>query len=195
MSRILSTSGEGGLPAWGVCFGGLLQGGSAPGGVWSQGGCLLWGASGPEGGLIPGGCLLRGGLVETSPGRLLLRAVCILLECILISQVFVCPRDGGGGGVGFSLCITGNMTRGSASRVSASMRGWGWGVGWGLADPPFVKMLYYLSWILSWCLSVLVLVTLIGAQDDDIPRLDDMNALLGDRFIMTCPEGVSPFRW
>ena len=40
------------------------------GGAWSQGG----GAPGPR-----GGCL-----VETPPGRLLLRAVRILLECILV---------------------------------------------------------------------------------------------------------------
>ena len=55
-----------------------LGGGSAPGGY------LLIG-----GGLLPGVCLLRAGvclegLVERTPGRLLLRAVRILLECILV---------------------------------------------------------------------------------------------------------------
>ena len=28
-----------------------------------------------------------------------------------------------------------------------------------------------------------------------IPELDDMNAFLGQQFTMTCPEGLSPFRW
>ena len=38
---------------------------------------------------LQGGCLLPGGLVETPPGRLLLRAVCILLECILVQNVIL----------------------------------------------------------------------------------------------------------
>ena len=53
-------------------------------------GCLVLGWRGC---LLPGGCLLQGGhlvpgggLVETPPGRLLLRVVCILLECILVSM-------------------------------------------------------------------------------------------------------------
>ena len=54
----------------------------------SQEGCLVWGGS-----MVPGGVYSRGsawggawsgGLVETPPRRLLLRAVRILLECILV---------------------------------------------------------------------------------------------------------------
>ena len=37
-----------------------------------------------RGGLVGGGLVLEGCLVETPPGRLLLRAVLILLECILV---------------------------------------------------------------------------------------------------------------
>ena len=56
-------------------------------GAWSRGGgCLIlggawsWGVPGPGGvALSRGGCL-----VETPHGRLLLRAVRILLECILV---------------------------------------------------------------------------------------------------------------
>ena len=67
------------------------RGGSAPGGVPGPGGM-----PGPGGCLLPGGfCLVPGGclvwgvcLVETHPGQLLLRAVCILLECILVNIVF-----------------------------------------------------------------------------------------------------------
>ena len=67
-----------GVPAPGGC---LLWGGlPAPGGVpasgegaCSGGGCLLWGMPAP--GEVPGG---------DPPGRLLLRAVRILLECILV---------------------------------------------------------------------------------------------------------------
>ena len=60
---------------------------SAPGVVvCSQGGLL--------GGLLPGGSAPGGCLVET-PQRLLLRAVCILLECILVvrcQRIFlICP--------------------------------------------------------------------------------------------------------
>ena len=44
-----------------------------PGGAWS------WGPAWSGGMPCPGGYL-----VETPPGRLLLRAVCILLECILV---------------------------------------------------------------------------------------------------------------
>ena len=54
------------------------------GGVWSQGG-----VSGPRGLSGPGGsasrgCLVLGGAWWRPPGRPLLRAVCILLECILV---------------------------------------------------------------------------------------------------------------
>ena len=51
------------------------------GGVLLPGGCLIPGGSAPRGGGVPGpgGCL-----VETPPGRPLLRAVRILLECILV---------------------------------------------------------------------------------------------------------------
>ena len=51
----------------------LVPGGSAPGGVPGLGGCLV------PGDVCSGGCL-----VETPPGRPLLRAVRILLECILV---------------------------------------------------------------------------------------------------------------
>ena len=54
-------------------------GGSGPGGIWSQGGAWSRGMPGPGGVPGPEGCL-----VETPPGRLLLRAVRILLECILV---------------------------------------------------------------------------------------------------------------
>ena len=59
----------------------LFTGGSGPGGggAWSGGG----GVPGPRGDAWPrGGCL-----VETPPGRLLLRAVRILLECILVKNI------------------------------------------------------------------------------------------------------------
>ena len=61
----------------------LVPGGSAPGGCLLQGGAWL-------GGCLVGGCLLLGGcLVETHPpGWLLLRAVRILLECILVFVLF-----------------------------------------------------------------------------------------------------------
>ena len=55
------------------------------GGGLVPGGCLIWGGAwsrevaGPSWGLLPGGCL-----AETPPGRLLLRVVRILLECILV---------------------------------------------------------------------------------------------------------------
>ena len=56
----------------GVC---LVLGAAGPGGVWSQG------VPGPRGGLVPGG----GGAWWRPSGRLLLRAVRILLECILVN--------------------------------------------------------------------------------------------------------------
>ena len=54
-------------------------------------GCLVLGVPGPGGCLVPG---LRvpgpgGCLVETPPGRLLLRVVRILLECILVEYINV----------------------------------------------------------------------------------------------------------
>ena len=69
------------------------------GGVWSRGVCLLWGEGGAcsQGGhLVPGGgCLLWGSLVET-PRRLLLRAVRILLGCILVSTKYSNKSSSGG---------------------------------------------------------------------------------------------------
>ena len=60
----------------GVCQEICSWGVSAPGGVFS------WGVS------APGVCLLRGCLVET-PRRILLRAVRILLECILLGFILI----------------------------------------------------------------------------------------------------------
>ena len=52
--------------------------------------CLQGGVPGPRVCLPPGGCLLRGGVPGGDPpGRPLLRAVRILLECILVS-LFIC---------------------------------------------------------------------------------------------------------
>ena len=77
-SVILSTDGvsapEGCLLPRGVCSGWCLVPG---GGVWSQGG--VWSRVS----VLLGGCL-----VEIPLGRLLLRAVCILLECILVLKSF-----------------------------------------------------------------------------------------------------------
>ena len=62
---------------WGGC---LVPGGLLLGGVPGPGGRgLLLGGAWSQGGLLQGGCL-----VETPPGQLLHRAVCILLECILV---------------------------------------------------------------------------------------------------------------
>ena len=79
--------------------GGLLPGGSAWGGVPGSGGlllrCLVRGGvvPGPEGGVVPGpegGVWSQGGcLVETPPGQPLLRAVRMLLECILVKSPFI----------------------------------------------------------------------------------------------------------
>ena len=66
--------------AWsrGICPGGVCSGGCLVlGGLCSGGGCLVLG------GLLPGECLL-----ETPQRRLLLRAVRILLECILVGCCF-----------------------------------------------------------------------------------------------------------
>ena len=71
----------------------LVQGGAwsrgclVPGGAWSRG-PGLWGGSGLGGALSQGGLVLGAGcLVKTPPGRLLLQAVRILLECILVLLV------------------------------------------------------------------------------------------------------------
>ena len=69
--------GPGGLPAPGEC---LLPGGGV---------CLLPGEPAPGG--VPGpdgGCVCSGGCLVETPGRLLLRAVRILLECILVAYCF-----------------------------------------------------------------------------------------------------------
>ena len=65
-------------------------------GAWSwSGGCLVgggWVVTGPGGGvrgcLVKGGCLLQGGCLVETPRPLLLRAVPILLECILVFMTF-----------------------------------------------------------------------------------------------------------
>ena len=73
VSRILSTNGYvPGPGGWCLVLGGV----PGPGGTWFRG-CVPG----------PGGCLV-GGVVETSLGRLLLRAVRILLECILVKGSF-----------------------------------------------------------------------------------------------------------
>ena len=93
---------SGGCLVLGGC---LVPGGACPEGVPGPGdlvpgGCLVprgflvWGVPGPGGYLVPGGCLVLGGCLvprggvwwrAPSPGRLLLRAVRILLECILVT--------------------------------------------------------------------------------------------------------------
>ena len=75
VSVILSTWG--GLLPGRVC---LVSVGSAPGG------CLV--QEGVGGDLLRGVCLVLGGAWWRPPGRLLLRAVRILLECILVSYIF-----------------------------------------------------------------------------------------------------------
>ena len=69
------------------------------GGVWSRGGACFrgvpapggacsWEVPTPGGGSVPGGYLLQGGAWwRPPPGRLLLQAVRILLECILVSSI------------------------------------------------------------------------------------------------------------
>ena len=47
------------------------------------------GVPGPGGCLVLGGCLVPGGAWWRSPGRVLLRAVRILLECILVFTMFL----------------------------------------------------------------------------------------------------------
>ena len=62
------------------------------GGSWSQAGVCFQGVPGPGGCLLPGGCLVPGGVCSGGMpggdplGRLLLRAVRIILECILVSE-------------------------------------------------------------------------------------------------------------
>ena len=53
----------------------------------------------------------------------------------------------------------------------------------------------YISIELSLWFLVMVLWTLTKAQDNEIPRLHDMNAFLGEPFTMTCPEGEPSFHW
>ena len=66
--------GPGGVSGPGGC---LVLGGACSGGVPGPGGCLLWGVPAP-----------RGCAWWRSPGRLLPRAVRILLECILVLFFF-----------------------------------------------------------------------------------------------------------
>ena len=71
-----------GVPAPGVC---LRPGEAGPGGACFQGGLVLGGGRG----LVLGGHLLPGGVPgedPPTPGRLLLRAARILLECILVNE-------------------------------------------------------------------------------------------------------------
>ena len=84
----LAAGGRCAIPAcigeWGV----LLLGVPGPGGAWSRGMPGLGGGSAP-GGSAPGGPASRGvpgG--DPPPGLLLLRAVRILLECILVCTIF-----------------------------------------------------------------------------------------------------------
>ena len=83
VSVILST---GGVPGPRGCLvpGGVPgpKGGSGPGGVPGAGGCLAWGEGRPG----PGGCLVETLSPPPPSGWLLLRAVRILLECILVSE-------------------------------------------------------------------------------------------------------------
>ena len=68
----------------------LLLGACSCGGAWSwgdawSGGCLVWGGlSAPGGHLLPGGAWSQRAAWWRPPRRLLLRAVRILLECILV---------------------------------------------------------------------------------------------------------------
>ena len=70
------------------------RGSLVPGGVWSQGGSgPTSGGSGPGGFWSHGGACSRGsgpggGCGDPPPGHLLLRAVHILLECILVPKYF-----------------------------------------------------------------------------------------------------------
>ena len=85
----LSTGGGGGVWSWGCLLqGALVQGVGVPGPDW---GCLVRGGSGWEGVPAPGVWPAPGGVWseglpggDPPPGRLLLRALCILLECILV---------------------------------------------------------------------------------------------------------------
>ena len=54
-----------------------------PEGVSAPGGCLV-----PEGLFLGGGSAPREGPGGDPPGRSLLRAICILLECILVLDLF-----------------------------------------------------------------------------------------------------------
>ena len=90
--------------SWGVCLvsGGAWSGGGfwswgvcSPGGAWSQGGvpglegALSWGGVPGPGVPGPGGSAPEGGAWwRPAPGRPLLRAVRILLECIIVTFIF-----------------------------------------------------------------------------------------------------------
>ena len=78
-------SGGGLFPGEGAWFRGvLLWGGLLLGGVPGSGGFCSGGPG--SGGLLPGGAWSGGPGGDPLPGRLLLRAVRILLECILVNQ-------------------------------------------------------------------------------------------------------------
>ena len=75
----------------GVCV--FTGGGAWSGGAWSQGVPGPGGVPGPRGCLVPAGCLVWGRYLVPGgvpggdpPGRLLLRALRILLECILVLE-------------------------------------------------------------------------------------------------------------
>ena len=64
------------------------RGGAGPGGCLVPGGCLLLGGCPLRGVLVIGGCLLWVGVPGGDPpGQPLLRAVHILLECIIVYDV------------------------------------------------------------------------------------------------------------
>ena len=71
----------------------LVPGEGVPGprgDAWSQGrGCLVPGGVVPVGLVLVGGAWSQGVPGGDPPGRLLLRAVRILLECILVQKIFL----------------------------------------------------------------------------------------------------------
>ena len=75
-----------------ILFTGVVHG--PGGGAWSRGVCAWSG----RGCMVPGGCLVPGGWSggrgpgRDPPRRLLLRAVRILLECILVCPLFECRK-------------------------------------------------------------------------------------------------------
>ena len=68
-----------------VCQEFCSQGGRVPG----PGGYLVPGGAWSRGCLVPGGAWSQEGVWRTPPGRLLLRALRILLECILVQYDFI----------------------------------------------------------------------------------------------------------